>query len=87
MANSIDPDQTVPLGAVSSGSTLLAKILVPVCGAERIKVVYICKHSGQSTNNAFHCLLICKGFSHVLDNCFKCPISGLVIVDWAITKQ
>ena len=27
MANSVDPDQTAPLGAVCSGSTLLASIL------------------------------------------------------------
>ena len=27
MANSVDPDQTVPIGAVCSGSTLLASIL------------------------------------------------------------
>ena len=27
MANSVDPDQTAPIGAVSSGSTLFASIL------------------------------------------------------------
>ena len=27
MANSVDPDQTAPIGAVSSGSTLFAAIL------------------------------------------------------------
>ena len=27
MANSVDPDQTVPIGAVCSGSTLIASIL------------------------------------------------------------
>ena len=27
MANSVDPDQTVPMGAVCSGSTLFASIL------------------------------------------------------------
>ena len=27
MANSVDPDQTAPIGAVSSGSTLIASIL------------------------------------------------------------
>ena len=27
MANSVDPDQTAPMGAVCSGSTLLASIL------------------------------------------------------------
>ena len=27
MANSVDPDQTAPLGAVCSGSTLFASIL------------------------------------------------------------
>ena len=27
MANSVDPDQTAPLGAVCSGSTLLASLL------------------------------------------------------------
>ena len=27
MANSVDPDQTAPIGAVCSGSTLLASIL------------------------------------------------------------
>ena len=28
MANSVDPDQTAPIGAVCSGSTLFASILV-----------------------------------------------------------
>ena len=28
MANSVDPDQTAPVGAVCSGSTLLAFILI-----------------------------------------------------------
>ena len=27
MANSVDPDQTAPIGAVCSGSTLIASIL------------------------------------------------------------
>ena len=27
MGNSVDPDQTAPIGAVSSGSTLLASVL------------------------------------------------------------
>ena len=27
LANSVDPDQTAPIGAVSSGSTLIASIL------------------------------------------------------------
>ena len=27
MANSVDPDQTVPIGAICSGSTLFASIL------------------------------------------------------------
>ena len=27
MANSVDPDQTVPIGAVCAGSTLLASLL------------------------------------------------------------
>ena len=29
MANSVDPDQTAPIGAVCSGSTLFASILNP----------------------------------------------------------
>ena len=28
MANSVDPDQTAPIGAVCSGSTLFASILI-----------------------------------------------------------
>ena len=28
MANSVDPDQTAPIGAVFSGSTLVASILI-----------------------------------------------------------
>ena len=28
MANSVDPDQTAPIGAVYSGSTLFASILI-----------------------------------------------------------
>ena len=30
MANSVDPDQTAPIGAVCSGSTLIASILESV---------------------------------------------------------
>ena len=28
MANSVDPDQTAPIGAVGSGSTMFASILI-----------------------------------------------------------
>ena len=31
MANSVDPDQTAPIGAVCSGSTLFTSILLFVC--------------------------------------------------------
>ena len=33
VANSVDPDQTAPLGAVWSGSTLFACLLKLVCDA------------------------------------------------------
>ena len=31
MANNVDPDQTAPIGAVCSGSTLFASILTVIC--------------------------------------------------------
>ena len=44
MANSVDPDQTAPIGAVCSGSTLLASIL-------NLSVMYaiICGRRTQQT--------------------------------------
>ena len=37
MANSVDPDQTAPIGAVCSGSTLFASILnLPVTLVKRL---------------------------------------------------
>ena len=36
MANSVDPDQTAPIGAVRSGSTLFASILNFVSNARQL---------------------------------------------------
>ena len=36
MANSVDPDQTTPIGAVCSGSTLFASILISLVMLEAI---------------------------------------------------
>ena len=42
MANSVDPDQTAPIGAVCSGSTLFASILnssvmIDIIGSRRLQ--------------------------------------------------
>ena len=42
MANSVDPDQTAPIGAVCSGSTLFATILN--------SSVMLCNHLQQTTS-------------------------------------
>ena len=36
MAKSVDPDQTAPIGAVCSGSTLFASILKLVCNVRQL---------------------------------------------------
>ena len=36
MANSVDPDQTAPVGAVCSGSTLFASMLIFVGNARHL---------------------------------------------------
>ena len=36
MANSVDPDQTAPIGAVCSGSTLFASILIFVSNLRQL---------------------------------------------------
>ena len=50
MANSVDPDQTAPIGAVFSGSTLLALVL-----NSSVMLAIICSRQLQQTtfSNAF----------------------------------
>ena len=45
MANSIDPAETAPLGAISSGSMRFAKVSVSVYGTERDKLCICTKKS------------------------------------------
>ena len=45
MANSVDPDQTTPIGAVCSGSTLFASILI----SSVMLVAIICSRRLQQT--------------------------------------
>ena len=50
MANSVDPDQTAPIGAVCSGSTLFASILN--------SSVMLCNYLQHTTSadNIFRCI-------------------------------
>ena len=50
MANSVDPDQTAPIGAVCSGSTLFAAILY--------SSVMLCNYLQQTTSvdDIFRCI-------------------------------
>ena len=52
MANSVDPDQTAPIGAVCSGSTLFASILN--------SSVMLGKYLQQTTSaDIFRCIFFC----------------------------
>ena len=55
MANSVDPDQTAPIGAVSSGSTLFASILN--------SSIMLGKFLQQTTSvdDIFRCIFFFKG--------------------------
>ena len=56
MANSVDPDQTAPMGAVCSGSTLVASIL-------NLSVMlgnYL--QQTTSTDNVFRCVFFLGAF-------------------------
>ena len=44
MANSVDPDQTAPIGAVCSGSTLFASILRPPDKSVYRKIIFFISH-------------------------------------------
>ena len=50
MANSVDPDQTAPIGAVCSGSTLFASIL------NSSVMVGNFLHQTTSADNIFKCI-------------------------------
>ena len=62
MANSVDPDQTAPIGAVCSGSTLFASILN--------KSVMLGNYLQQNTSadDIFRCIffLALYGLKHIL---------------------
>ena len=52
MANSVDPDQNGPIGAICSGSTLLASLLV--------SSVMFCNYLQQTTSadDIFRCIFL-----------------------------
>ena len=50
MANSVDPDQTAPVGAVCSGSTLFASIL------DLSVMLGNCLQQTTSADNIFRCI-------------------------------
>ena len=50
MVNSVDPDQTAPVGAVCSGSTLFASIL------NLSKMLGNCLQQTTSADNIFRCI-------------------------------
>ena len=52
MANSVDPDQTTPIGAVCSGSTLLASIL-----NSSVKLGYYLQQT-TSADDIFRCIFL-----------------------------
>ena len=60
MANSVDPDQTAPIGAVCSGSTLFASIL----NSSVMLGDYLQRTT--SADNIFRCIffLALQGFNH-----------------------
>ena len=52
MANSVDPDQTAPIGAVCSGSTLFASIL----NSSVMLGIYL--QQTTSSDNIFRCIFL-----------------------------
>ena len=60
MANGVDPDQTAPIGAVSSGSMLFASILN--------SSVILCNYLQQTTSaDGIFRRIFCWRFQEVLD--------------------
>ena len=65
MANSVDPDQTAPIGAVCSGSTLFASIL-------NLSVMFgIYLQQTTSADNIFRCI-----FFFALYGLILCMLNG-----------
>ena len=54
MANSVDPDQTAPVGAVCSGSTLFAFIL------NSLEMLGNYLQQTTSADNIFRCIFSCR---------------------------
>ena len=52
MANSVDPDQTAPIGAVCSGSTLFASILTSSVMSDNFL------QQTTSADNIFRCIFL-----------------------------
>ena len=73
MANNVDPDQTAPIGAVCSGSTLFASILN--------SSVVLGNHLQQTTSadDIFRCIffLALSGLENFLGTYSSCGASGL----------
>ena len=63
MANSVDPDQTAPIGAVCSGSSLFASILKLVCNVRQLFAADNCgrrhfqMHFFLGAQNGLKCIL------------------------------
>ena len=53
MANSVDPDQTAPIGAVCSGSTVFASIL----NSSVMLATYL--QQTTSADDIFRCIFLC----------------------------
>ena len=75
MANSVDPDQTAPIGAVCSGSTLFASVLGPRC-LLLFWVHAVCFCSGSTLfASIFNLSVILGNYSQQMisaDNIFRC---------------
>ena len=68
MANSVDPDQTVPIGAVCSGSTLFASIL----NSSEMIGNYL--QQTTSTDDIFRCIFSWH-FNHFLSSNCRLPLN------------
>ena len=54
MANSVDPEQTAPIGAVCSGSTLFVSILVSILNSSVMLGNYL--QQTTSADDIFRCI-------------------------------
>ena len=72
MANSVDPDQTAPIGAVCSGSTLFASILnSPVVLGKYLQQT-------ASADDIFRCIFFLGAFRVKIDKSLACVYISLL---------